>query len=142
MAQDTRLRWVLLLAALWPVASVTAADLRGTPSLQTLVMIRHSEKPAAGLGLLSCRGLNRALQLPAFFAANFPRPDYLFAPDPSVKATEIHGDGRRYDYVRPLLTIGPTAVHFGVPIDTQLPFNDAGLLADTLLADPYKHAVV
>ena len=27
------------------------------------------------------------------------------------------------------LTIAPTAVRFGVPIDTQLPYNDPGLLA-------------
>jgi hypothetical protein len=33
-------------------------------SIQTLMFIRHVEKPARGLGLLSCRGLNRALKLP------------------------------------------------------------------------------
>lgn len=107
-----------------------------------IVVIRHAEKPAQGLGLLTCQGLNRALRLPAFFQKKFPRPDYIFTPDPSVKATEIHGDGRRYDYVRPLLTIGPTAIYFGVPINTQLPFNDPGLLADTLLADEYRGATI
>jgi hypothetical protein len=99
----------------------------------------HAEKPAEGLGLLTCKGLNRALLLPDFFASNFERPDYIFAPNPAVKVTEIHGNGQRYDYVRPLLTIGPTAVRFGVPISTQLPFNDPGLLADTLL-DPQYHS--
>jgi hypothetical protein len=106
--------------------------------VQTLVLVRHAEKPAEGLGLLTCKGLNRALLLPDFFASNFQRPDYIFAPNPAVKVTEIHGNGQRYDYVRPLLTIGPTAVRFGVPISTQLPFNDPGLLADTLL-DPQYH---
>ena len=107
-------------------------------SVETLVLVRHAEKPEAGLGLLTCRGLNRALLLPDFFAANFQRPDQIFAPNPAVKVSEIHGDGRRYDYVRPLLTIGPTAIRLGVPINTQLPFNDPGLLADTLL-DPQYH---
>src|SRR5262249_12549599 len=82
-------------------------------SVETLVLVRHAEKPEEGLGLLTCKGLNRALLLPDFFAANFPRPDRIFAPNPAVKVTEIHGDGRRYDYVRPLLTIGPTAIRFG-----------------------------
>lgn len=107
-------------------------------SVETLVLVRHAEKPEQGLGLLTCKGLNRALALPDFFAANFERPDHIFAPNPAVKVTEIHGDGQRYDYVRPLLTIGPTAIRFGVPIDTQLPYNDPGLLADTLL-DPQYH---
>jgi len=110
--------------------------------VETLVFIRHGEKPKQGLGLLTCKGLNRALKLPQYFAANFPAPDYIFAPDPSVKVTEIHGDGQRYDYVRPLLTIGPTAVKLGVPVNTQLPFNDPGLLADTLMDPKYHGATV
>lgn len=108
----------------------------------TIVVVRHGEKPAEGLGLLTCKGLNRAGLLPGYFAQNFDKPDYIFAPDPSVKATEIHGDGKRHDYVRPLLTIGPTAVYFQVPINTQIPYNDPGLLADTLLADPYLGSTV
>ena len=121
------------------LAQVPAAETGGR-SMETLVLVRHAEKPAEGLGLLTCKGLNRALLLPDFFAANFERPDHIFAPNPAVKVTEIHGNGQRYEYVRPLLTIGPTAVRFGVPINTQLPFNDPGLLADTLL-DPQYHDV-
>ena len=110
--------------------------------IETVVLIRHGEKPANGLGLLTCKGLNRALLLPDFFAANFNRPDHIFAPNPSVKAAEVHGDGQRYDYVRPLLTIGPTAIRLGVPINTQLPFNDPGLLADTLLDARYHNDTI
>ena len=108
----------------------------------TIVVVRHAEKPAQGLGLLTCQGLNRAARLPQYFQKNFPKPDYIFAPDPSVKATEIHGDGLRHDYVRPLLTIGPTAVYFQVPINTQIPYNDPGLLADTLLSEPHLGSTV
>ncbi|KUJ82948.1 hypothetical protein AVO43_10395 [Microbulbifer sp. ZGT114] len=108
----------------------------------TLVVVRHAEKPAEGLGLLTCQGLNRASLLPEYFRQNFSKPDFIFAPDPSVKATEIHGDGKRHDYVRPLLTIGPTAVYFQVPINTQIPYNDPGLLADTLLSKPYLGSTV
>lgn len=59
-----------------------------------------------------------------------------------MRATEIHGDGQRYGYVRPLVTIAPTAIALGLPINTQLPFNDSGLLADTLLAPEYRDKVV
>ncbi len=110
--------------------------------VQTLVVVRHGEKPKQGLGLLTCQGLNRSLKLPDWFIENFPPPDFIFAPDPKVKTTELHGDGQRYDYVRPLLTIGPTAIRFGAPINTQLPFNDAGLLADTLLAPEYRVSTI
>lgn len=110
--------------------------------MQTVVVIRHGEKPPAGLGLLTARGLNRALLLADWFTANFPPPDALFAPDPSVRWAELHGDGQRYDFVRALLTIGPTAVRFGVPVDTQVPVFDAGRLADRLLAEEYRDAVI
>ncbi len=119
-----------------------AEEARSRVPVETIVIVRHGEKPPEGLGQLTCRGLNRALLLPDFFAEHFPAPDYVFAPDPSVKATEIHGDGLRYDYVRPLLTIAPTAIRLELPIDTQLPFNDPGRLADELLAPAYRSATI
>jgi len=132
----------LRLAAVLIAPLLLASQASAAPPVETIVVVRHAEKPPLGLGLLTCKGLNRSLLLPEYFAKNFPKPDYIFAPDPSVKATEIHGDGERYDYVRPLLTIGPTAVRFGVPMNTQLPFNDPGLLADVLLAPEYANATV
>ncbi|WP_334078301.1 hypothetical protein [Microbulbifer sp. M83] len=129
---------LLLVQLLW--ATGVQATQAATETL--IVVVRHAEKPAQGLGLLTCQGLNRAIRLPGYFREHFPRPDYIFAPDPSVKATEIHGDGQRHDYVRPLLTIGPTAVDMQVPINTQIPYNDPGLLADTLLSEPYLGSTV
>jgi hypothetical protein len=114
----------------------------GDRGVETLVLVRHAEKPAEGLGLLTCKGLNRALLLPDFFAANFDHPDYIFAPNPAVKVTETRGNGQQYDYVRPLLTIGPTAVRFRIPINTELPFNAPGLLADTLLDRKYHNGTI
>ncbi|MEE4173826.1 MAG: hypothetical protein V2I57_06195 [Xanthomonadales bacterium] len=125
---------------LFLAAMVTSAG--SIASEQLIVVVRHAEKPPAGLGQLTCQGLQRALRLPAWLASNFPAPHAIYAPDPSVRATEIHGDGERYDYVRPLVTIAPTAIALGLPINTQLPFNDSGLLADTLLAPEYRDKVV
>ncbi len=52
---------------------------------QTLVFIRHGEKPNEGLGQLNCKGLNRALALPPVIANSFGRPDVIYAPNPSDK---------------------------------------------------------
>ncbi|NND28151.1 MAG: histidine phosphatase family protein [Myxococcales bacterium] len=122
---------------------LTPTSLAADPSTnQLIVVVRHAEKPPAGLGQLTCQGLQRALRLPAWLARKFPTPDVIFAPDPSVRTTEIHGDGERYDYVRPLMTIEPTAIALGMPVNTQLPYYDSGLLADTLLAPDRRDQVI
>ncbi|HTO06805.1 MAG TPA: histidine phosphatase family protein [Myxococcota bacterium] len=123
------------------MALAVAASLPASAQ-ERIVLLRHGEKPAQGLGQLTCKGLNRALLLPAFLAQEFPRPDYIFAPDPSVKACELHGDGQCYDYVRPLVTIDPTAIRLGMPVDTQIAYNDIGRLADTLLGERYRKSTV
>jgi hypothetical protein len=109
---------------------------------ERIVLLRHGEKPAQGLGQLTCKGLNRALLLPDFLTKEFPHPDAIFAPDPSAKACELHGDGQCYDYVRPLTTIEPTAVRLGMPVDTQIGYTDIGRLADTLLDARYHAATI
>jgi hypothetical protein len=89
---------------------------------QRIVFIRHGEKPAKGLGQLDCRGLNRALALPGFFARTFGRPDAIFAPNPSVTKPD---SGVDYAYVRPLATIEPTAIALGLPVNVGIGFDDA-----------------
>ena len=39
--------------------------------IEKLIFIRHAEKPAKGLGLLTCKGINRSLKLPDFFQETF-----------------------------------------------------------------------
>ncbi len=39
--------------------------MRPMAMFETLVFVRHGEKPAQGYGQLNCQGLNRALALPA-----------------------------------------------------------------------------
>ncbi|MBV8046334.1 MAG: hypothetical protein JO171_04245 [Paludibacterium sp.] len=96
----------------------------GAADTQTLVFMRHAEKPADDLGQLSCQGLNRALALPPRLQTLFGRPDFLFAPNPGVAN---HG----YSYVRPLATLEPTAIALAKPVDTRFGYNDvAGLLRE------------
>jgi hypothetical protein len=106
---------------------------------QTIVMVRHGEKPDQGLGQLSCQGLNRALALPRAIEIKFGRPDAIFAPDP---ARQKNDRGTKYDYVRPLATIEPTAIYFGLPVNASLGFKEVDKLADTLLSPSYRRGVV
>lgn len=94
-------------------------------------MIRHGEKPEAGLGQLNCQGLNRALALPRVIEAKYGRPDAILAPDPSKQKNDR---GTKYDYVRPLATIEPTAIYFGLPVDASMSFENVDKLVDALLA--------
>jgi hypothetical protein len=96
-------------------------------AIQTIVFIRHAEKPKGGFGQLSCQGLNRALALAPMIAKSFGKPDAIFAPNPSHSKMDA---GIPYDYVRPLATIEPTAVLFGLPVDVSLDLYDTrGLVA-------------
>lgn len=98
---------------------------------ETLVFVRHGEKPAKGYGQLDCQGLNRALALPAVIAAKFGKPDAIFAPNPSIPKKD---DGALYDYVRPLATIEPTAIQFGMPVDTTYGYAQVDALERALIA--------
>ncbi len=96
------------------VRSASAAD---DAKVETIVLIRHGEKPAAGLGQLSCQGLNRALALPAVIRKIFGKPAAIFAPNPAEQKPD---NGTMYDYVRPLATVEPTAIAFGLPIHADI----------------------
>ena len=54
-------------------------------NVETLVCIRHGEKPRGGLGQLTCRGLNRALALPNVLLPRYGTPQFIFAPNPAQK---------------------------------------------------------
>lgn len=120
----------LALGLLWHAAS--QAD-------QTIVLFRHAEKPAAGLGQLSCQGLNRALALPAVLQRKFDRPAALFAPNPGVRKKD---GGVEYNYIRPLATIEPTAIALGLPVNTDYGLDDLAGLEAELARPQYADATV
>ncbi|AYG64972.1 MULTISPECIES: hypothetical protein [unclassified Rhizobium] len=113
-ALTTGLLALASLSSFVPVASAAAGK-------QTIVFMRHGEKPEAGLGQLSCQGLNRALALPPVLAKLFGKPAAIFAPDPSTRKKD---SGVSYDYIRPLATIEPAAIAFGMPVDTSFGYDD------------------
>jgi hypothetical protein len=114
---------------------VQAAD----PDVETIVMVRHGEKPVAGLGQLSCRGLNRALALPRLIEGRYGKPDAILAPNPARQKSDV---GVSYDYVRPLATIEPTAIYFGLPVSASLGYAETDALRGKLLSPAFRHSLV
>ncbi len=109
------------------------------PHVQTVVVIRHGEKPHGGLGQLSCQGLNRALALPKILTDKYGKPDFIFAPNPLPTMKE--GENR-YSYVRPLATIEPTAIQHALPVNATIGFNDVKALVKEVSSPQYADSVV
>ncbi|SIT42416.1 conserved exported hypothetical protein [Paraburkholderia ribeironis] len=115
-----------LCAGVWATPTAQAAG----GNTETLIFVRHGEKPAQGYGQLNCQGLNRALALPAVIAAKFGKPDAIYAPDPGQQKDD---SGRSYYYIRPLATIEPTAIQFQMPVQTPYGFAQIDQLGAALV---------
>jgi hypothetical protein len=126
-----------LASAAFGSTAVTASVQTATTG--TLVFLRHGEKPAGGYGQLTCQGLQRALALPPVLANLYGSPQYVFAPDPAAQVPDAAGS---FYYVRPLATIEPTAIRYGLPVNTQFGYADIAGLQSTLLSGPYVSSTV
>jgi len=99
-----------------------------------ILIIRHAEKPDAGLGL-SADGEKRANTYTNYFK-NFTvdgqplKIDYLFAAADSKESS------------RSRLTLEPLAKTLGLTLDTRFKNKDYPLLADELRTKPHGHAVL
>jgi len=114
-----------------------------TPNGETIVLVRHGEKPAAGLGQLTGKGLNRALALPSLLVGRYGKPDFIYAPNPSVQLYDNREhSGPMYSYVRPLATIESTAIRLGLPVNTQIGFDQIVALQQVLLQPAYAHSLI
>jgi len=97
---------------------------------QTIVFLRHGEKPSGGYGQITCQGLNRSLALPDVLIAKYGKPNYIYAPNPAVKVSDPAG---AFYYIRPLATIEPTAVRLGMNVWTKYGYNDIASLQSSLI---------
>jgi len=129
-------RWAMLVVLAACVATAAQAQDKG----ETLVLIRHGEKPLSNLGQMNCRGLNRSLALPAMLVGRYGRPDYLYAPNPSVQIKSK--DGTAYSYVRPLATIEPTAIQLEMPVNAQIGYNQLDALQQELVQPAYAGKLI
>ncbi|CAM4001073.1 hypothetical protein CCOS865_03532 [Pseudomonas reidholzensis] len=131
-----------LAAILVPVTlGVVESHERPVDGTQTLVFLRHAEKPGEGLGQLNCQGLNRALDLATVLPERFGDADYVFAANPSRHVEEGSQD-LSYSYIRPLMTITPSAIRLGLPVNIEYGANDYDELADELTSNKYRNATV
>lgn len=128
MIRKVFLLWLLLIA-LNPAVYAAA----------TIIFMRHGEKPAEGLGQLSCKGLNRSLSLPNVIIKKFSEPDYLVAPNPTIQKQD---NGIAYNYLRPLATLEPLAIKLGQNIDLTCGYNDINCISSLLLESRYENKVV
>ncbi|WP_144174380.1 histidine phosphatase family protein [Pseudomonas sp. Kh13] len=140
-----RRHWLLslVLTVVAVPLALEAVESRAQPvdGTQTLVFLRHAEKPGEGLGQLNCQGLNRALDLASVLPERFGKADYVFAANPSRHVEEGSKD-ESYSYIRPLMTISPSAIRLGLPVNIDYGANDTDALAEELLREKYRNATV
>jgi hypothetical protein len=120
--------------------SFLTAVISSAQTTETIVILRHGEKPQGGLGQLTCKGLNRALALPDVLAAKFGTPNYIFAPDPAQKVNDYSFSG--YSYVRPLATIEPTAIRLGMSVNAQIGYTQIDKLQKEVLEPKYASSTL
>lgn len=87
----------------------------GSSALKRVIIIRHAEKPEHGDNL-SCKGLNRALQLPEVLNKKFGLPDAIFVP--AVNTGKSTSTARMYQ------TAVPFAVQYNLDINTKYDVKD------------------
>ncbi|MBV8660024.1 MAG: histidine phosphatase family protein [Burkholderiales bacterium] len=123
----------------WIVAALCLLAWSDALASETIVMMRHGEKPDGGLGQLNCKGLRRALALPGVLAAKYGRADAVFAPNPAALKND---QGTMYAYIRPLATIEPTAIRLGLPVNVAIGYEDVAGLQAALLAPALRDSTV
>nr|AWN00226.1 hypothetical protein [uncultured organism] len=123
-----------------PAANASTGEEGSTSGTETIVFLRHGEKPPHGLGQLNPQGLNRALALATVLPAKFGKPDFIFAPDPAGKIAD--GAGGPYFYVRPLETIEPTAIALGMEVQTPFKAHDIKQLLAEITKPSYANSVI
>ena len=127
-------------AAATPPAAVLTSPAAAEPKIETLVFIRHGEKPTDDDGQLTAQGLNRALALPDVLIGKFGRADYIYAPATTKKPVSHHGG--TFSYVRPLMTIEPTAIKLGLPVETKFAYDEIAGLQNELCTPAFQRATV
>lgn len=104
--------------------SVTGFAQTDKPDLKVYI-IRHGEKPKEGDNL-TCKGLNRSLQLPAVLKNKMGIPDYILVPSLSAKEKTKHA--------RMFETVVPFAVKYNLSINSSHANEDYDDIAHDVLS--------
>jgi hypothetical protein len=132
--RQCRLSTVLLLFAMIFAGAVGEARAE-----QTIVFLRHGEKPVGGYGQLTCQGFNRALALPTVLFAKYGHPTFLYAPSPAFRISDSAG---RFYYDRPLETLAPMAIKLKTDIRSQFSYSDIASLQNALISSAKDNTVI
>lgn len=97
---------------------------QGASQLKEVIIIRHAEKPENGDNL-SCKGLNRALELPDLLKKKIGVPDYIFVPAINT--------GKKTSTARMYQTVVPFAVKYNLNVNTKYDVDDTKDLAKDVL---------
>ncbi|MNI62108.1 hypothetical protein D3C73_1174140 [compost metagenome] len=65
----------------------------------------------------------------------------MFAANPTRNVEEGELDNS-YSYIRPLMTISPSAIKLGLPVNIDYSANDTNDLANELLSNKYHNSVI
>jgi hypothetical protein len=136
LAVSSHVAGTLATAKFTATAVTDASNVTGT---ETLVFLRHGEKPSGGYGQLTCQGLQRAIALPSVLTARYGNAQYVFAPNPSPVLPDPAG---KFYYVRPLATIEPTAIRLGLPVNAAYGYSDIKGLQSALVDPLYATATI
>jgi hypothetical protein len=90
----------------------------------SVILIRHGEKPATGDNL-NCKGLNRAAALPGVLRSKFRLPTHIYVP--TVKTGSDTRDARMFQ------TITPFAVQYNLSINTKHDVTDTKGVANGVI---------
>lgn len=100
---------------------------------QTLVFMRHGEKPKNNSGVLNCKGQNRAFALPKVLA-QFGEPQALFAAAP--KQNQLGNS------IRSAQTLLPTATVYSMPIHLNYHADEVNNMKNALRRNEYKNSTI
>lgn len=121
---------------------------------QTIVFVRHGEKPAGtkadpDYGHLTRKGLNRALHVPLFLERNFGTPSFIFTPRINLKKSypipTLKNQKNTVDITseqRALETSMPSLVYFNVPLIDKVEKEDLQGLYNVLKTIPSRTKLV
>jgi hypothetical protein len=101
-----------------------ASAQQGASGLKRVIVTRHAEKPENGDNL-SCKGLNRALELPDLLKKKIGIPDYIFVP--AINTGKNTSTARMYQ------TIVPFAVKYNLNVNTKYDVDDTKDLTKDIL---------
>lgn len=110
------------------VITVLGANTLRADCIKTVILMRHGEKQSNdAFGLINCQGEQRALQLPAVLTVKYGLPAAIYAANPFVTISEdcTATDGCCF-YTRPTSTIYPTAIAYGIPVNTNYGIGNLG----------------